>query len=419
MTKRVALVGGCRTPFVKAGAQFKDASFLDLGVHVAKQCVERLGLDPRRDIEEFIFGTVLLDPRAPNYAREVVLRAGLPASIVAHSISNNCISGLVAATMLSEGIQTGRITRGLAGGSESMSRPTLTFSTRGERFFLALSRARSFGEKLAILSSFRPSMVMPVPPSPKEPSTGLTMGQHCEITAKEFGITRDAQDKRAFQSHMNGARALRDGILGQEIAPLHGVSGDTLIREDTSLEKLSALKPVFDRSGKGTLTAGNSSALTDGASMVYLMEESAARSEGREVLGFIEGVEYAAISPDQGLLMAPGLAVPRLLNRKGLTIKDVDYFEIHEAFGAQVEANMTVWEKGWARYPELAPIGRIPEEKINVNGGSLAIGHPFAATGGRLMLSLANQLKRSGKKRGLISVCAAGAMACAMLIVRE
>lgn len=197
---------------------------------------------------------------------------------------------------------------------------------------------------------------------------------------------------------------------------MDGVDRDNLIRADTSMEKLAKLKPVFDRSDKGTLTAGNSSALTDGASAVLLMSEQQAKNQNRQILGYIEHCEFAAIPAENGLLMAPGLALPRLLQKTNLKISEVDYFEIHEAFGAQVAANLLVWEQGWSKYPELKAIGKIPEEKINVNGGSIALGHPFAATGGRLITSLANQLKRNGKKTGVISVCAAGAMACAMLI---
>ena len=414
---RVAIVGGCRTPFVRAAGALKELSFLDLGIHVTKALVRRLNLDANC-IDEFIFGTVLLDPRLPNFAREVILRSGLPASISAHAISNNCISGLVAATMLSESIRSGRVKVGIAGGSESMSRPTLTLKSKAEDLFLRLARAKSAVERLKLLLSYRPSYIFPQPPSPKEPSTGLTMGQHCEITTKEFSIARAAQDAVALRSHQRASRAQNDGILGTEIEPLNGVIKDNLIRGDTTLEKLAKLKPVFDRSDKGTLTAGNSSSLTDGASVVCLMSDEEAKKQGKEIIGYIEGVEYAAIAPADGLLMAPGLSLPNLFKKHNLSVASVDVFEIHEAFAAQVLANQSVWENGWQKFPNISPIGKIPDEKINVNGGSLAIGHPFAATGGRLILSTVNELKRRGAKKGVISVCAAGAMGCAMLITR-
>ena len=415
---RVAIVGGCRTPFVKAGGVFAKHSFLDLGIHAVKGAVGKLKLDPA-SIDELIYSTVLLDPRIPNAARELVIRSGLPASIPAHFISNNCISGLVALNMIGEGIKAGRIKVGLAGGSESMSRPALSLRPAAEKFFMNLARARSFGEKAKALLGFKMKYIFPLPPSPKEPSTGLTMGEHCEISAKEFSISRNVQDEIAYRSHKNAASAQAAGKFADEIVSLDGVDKDNLVRASTSIEQLAKLKPVFDRSEAGTLTAGNSSALTDGASAVVLMAEEEAKRQGREILAFIEGVEFSAVSPNDGLLMAPGLAVPQLFERFGLSVENVDLFEIHEAFGAQVAANLHVWEKGWSRHPSMKPIGRVPEEKINVNGGSIALGHPFAATGGRLVLSTAQELKRSGKKSAVISVCAAGAMACAMLIRRD
>lgn len=415
---RVAVVGGCRTPFVKAGAEFKKLSFLDLGTHAVRGALERAKLKPEQ-IDELVFSTVLLDPRLPNAARELVLRSELPDTLPAHFISNNCISGLVAATFITDGIKTGRIRSGIAGGSESMSRPALTMHPKAEELFIALSRARSLGEKLSIVAQFRPKYLLPLPPSPKEPSTGLTMGQHCEITAKEFSIDRTAQDELAYRSHQNAAAARAAGYLSEEIKPLNGIDADSIIRKETTLEKLAGLKPVFDRSGSGTLTAGNSSPLTDGASAVVLMAEAEARAVGAEILGFIDAVEFAAINPDAGLLMAPGLSLPRLLQKNNLSIADIDFFEIHEAFAAQVLANLTVWEQGWDRFPDLKPVGSIPVEKINVNGSSIAIGHPFAATGGRLILSLLQQLRRTNTNSGVISVCAAGAMGCAMLLRRE
>ncbi len=415
MTAKVAIIGGCRTPFVKAAGVFAEKSFLDLGSHVVKRLVAKLKLE---SIDELIFSTVLLDPRTPNAARELVFKSGLSPSLPAHFVSNNCISGLVAATMGAEAIVSGRLKTVVVGGSESMSRPTLTLRRSGENLFLRLARARTLGQRFAILSGFRPGMLLPVPPSPKEPSTGLTMGEHCEITAKEFAIPRQAQDALALKSHKNAAIAQEGGVLAAEIEEFDGVDRDNLIRADTSLEKLSGLKPVFDRSAAGTLSAGNSSALTDGASALCLMADDEARKQGREILGYLEMSQYAAIDPKDGLLMAPGIALPKLISRAGLAVSDIDLFEIHEAFSAQVLANMSVWEKGWKKYPEIKAIGAIPDEKINVNGGSVAIGHPFAATGGRLILSLVNELKRRQKKVGVISVCAAGAMGCAMLIKR-
>ena len=415
---RVAIVGGFRTPFVKAGSALARYSFLELGIEVVKGAVSKLDLDPKR-IDEFVFSTVLLDPRTPNWAREIVVRSGLPLTIPAHSISNNCISGLVAANFVAEAIRAGRYKVGLAGGSESMSRPALSWKPAAERFFLRLARARSAVERLKLLTQYRPGFMFPIPPSPKEPSTGLTMGQHCEQSAREFEIGRELQDRIAFNSHQNAAKAQQAGLLSEEILPIGDVNADNIIRADTTMEKLARLRPVFDKSDRGTITAGTSSPLTDGASVVCLMAQDEAERQGREILAFLDDVEYAAIAPKDGLLMAPGLALPRLMHRNNLTVDQVDVFEIHEAFAAQVAANLKVWREGWRKFPEIKPIGDIPLEKMNVMGGSIAIGHPFAATGGRLLISAARQLKRSGKRTAVLSVCAAGAMACAMVLRRE
>lgn len=411
--RRVAIVGGARTPFVKAGTVFHDQTLQALGAHVLRATVERYQIKPET-LDEFIFGTVLLDPRTPNWAREILFAAGLPKSVYAHSVSNNCISGLVAITTVAERIALGRTQRGIAGGVESMSNPPLLFRDKAVKRFLKLMRARSLGDRAKLALGLRPADFMPNPPGVTEPSTGLTMGEHMEITAKELKIPRDVQDQIAFASHRNAAAATADGRLGEFIAPLGTVSKDLLVRADTSLEKLAKLPPVFDRSGAGTLTAGNSSALTDGASAVYLMSEAQALAEGREILAFLTEYEYAALDPKEGLLMAPALAVPRMLTRAGLTLESFDLFEVHEAFAAQVEANIRAWEQGW----RLPAVGKLNREHLNVLGGSIAIGHPFAATGGRIVLHLAAELKRRGAKRGLISICAAGGMAAAAILER-
>jgi acetyl-CoA acetyltransferase family protein len=415
---RVAIVGGARTPFVKAAGVFSAFSALDLGKHVVVSCVERLGLDPSQ-IDDLYFGTVLLDPRIPNLAREIVLRSGLPKTINGHFVANNCITGLVAAQVASEAISQGRVRCALAGGSESMSQPTLTFPRQGEEFFISLAKARKVSEKLKLMKRFRPGFVLPQAPSPKEPSTGLTMGQHCELMAQEFRIGREAQDELALRSHVQAAVAKNEGVLREQIVPLGGVAEDNLVRGDTSLEKLRTLAPVFDRGPSGTITAGNASALTDGASVVCLMSEELARSSGMNIYGYLDGIEYATVPPGDGLLMAPAVALPRLLKRHKLQVGEIDLFEIHEAFAAQVLCNLSAWERGWARYPDVQPLGDIPRDRINVFGGSIALGHPFAATGGRVLMNLCQALERKGMRRGIISVCAAGGGAAAALVSRD
>lgn len=412
---RVAIVGGVRTPFVRAGGVFSKYSALDLGKHVVVSCVERLKIDPST-VDELYFGTVLLDPRIPNLAREIILRSGLPKTINGQFIANNCITGLVAASAAADAITSGRIRAALVGGSESMSQPTLTFPRKGENFFFKLNKAKTLGAKLSLLTSFRPGFLAPQAPSPKEPSTGLTMGQHCELMAQEFAISRREQDEIALMSHQRAAEAQRDGTLQSQIAPLGEIKDDNLIRPDTSLEKLSTLPAVFDRSAQGTISAGNSSALTDGASVVCLMSEEMARQQGREVLGYLDGIQFASLPPGDGLLMAPALALPNLLARFGLQFDQVDLFDVHEAFAAQVLCNVKVWRDGWSRYPGIPLKGSVPYDRMNVAGGSIALGHPFAATGGRLLLSMCQALKKRGLKRGAISVCAAGGGAAAALV---
>lgn len=416
--QRVAIIDGVRTPFVKAGGVFGRMGALDLATEVTRALLARTPVKGQ-PIDEFVFSSVLLDPRLPNLAREVIYRSGLPLETAAHFVSNNCISGLLAASHVADGISNGRIGSGIAGGVESMSRPALALRPKAEEFFLGLGRARSLGQKLSLLAGFRPSFILPIPPSPREPSTGLTMGEHCELMAKEFSISREAQDQLASASHQNAARAIQQGVFEGQIVPVAGVTQDNLVRPDTSYEKLSKLKPVFDRSAAGTITAGNASALTDGAAAVLLMSEERARQGGLKPVAFIEAIEFAALPPEAGLLMAPVFALPRLLERAGVSIDQIDLFEIHEAFSAQVLANLEVWEKGWKRFPQLKSVGKIPAEKMNLNGGSVALGHPFAATGGRMLISLARDLERRNLKRGLISICAAGGMAGAALLVRE
>jgi acetyl-CoA acetyltransferase family protein len=414
---RVAIVGGVRTPFVKAGGVFSKFSTLDLGKHVVVGCVERLGIDPGR-IDELYFGTVLLDPRVPNLAREIIVRSGLPKSINGHFVSNNCITGLVAANAAAEGIRSGRIHAAIVGGSESMSTPTLTFPKRGEEFFIRLSRARSMGERLSLLTRFRPRFLAPQAPSPKEPSTGLTMGQHCELMAQEFGVSRADQDAIALRSHKAAAAAREEGVLAKQILPLGGVTEDNLVRGDTSLEKLANLPAVFDRGPQGTISAGNASALTDGASAVCLMSEGLAKEVKAPIIGFLDRIEFASLPPGDGLLMAPALALPKLMRQCGLQISGVDLFEIHEAFAAQVICNMQAWESGWSRYPEVQPLGELDRSKINVYGGSIALGHPFAATGGRLLLNACQALEDRGGRTAVLSVCAAGGGAAAAAVSR-
>lgn len=411
--KRVAIVGGMRTPFVKAGTVFRDLSQLDLSAHAVQGLLEKFTIDPEK-VELLVWGRVLHDPFISNLAREIVFELNLPESIRAYLVSNNCITSIHAATDVADAIRLGRIEVGIAGGVESMSTVPVLFGRQASRLFLEAGMAKSTGDRLKTLLKLRPRHFKPVPLSFKEPSTGLTMGQHAELSAKEWGVSRAEQDEIALRSHLRAAAATADGRLKEEIHPLRGIDRDPIVRADTSRERLASLKPVFDTSGRGTLTAGNSSPLTDGAAAVLLMSEEAARQQGLEPLAFIRAVEYAAIDPRDGLLMAPALAVPRLLRRCGLTLAEMDIVEMHEAFGAQIATNLSAWKKGWKE----EAIGEVDPERLNPLGSSIAVGHPFAATGARILTTLANEMHRRQARYGLVSICAAGAMAAAVILER-
>ncbi len=370
-TPRVAIVAGGRTPFIKVGKTFKDLGPLKLACHTVSGLLERHDVD-RTSLEAIAFGVVIPEPGKPNLAREIILGTGLPASIEAQTISSYCITGLRTLTVIADAIANDRIEVGLAGGVDSLSHSS--------------------------------------PDTFREPTTGLNMGEHTEITRKEWDISRERQDEVALASHRNTVGAREK--LSAEILPLLGEERDSGPRQDTSMEALAALRPVFEKDG--TLTAGNSSPLTDGASAVLLMSEERARREGREPLAFIRAMQYAALHPEEGLLMAPAIAVPRLLERTGVSLGQVDLIEIHEAFGAQVLANVKAWEQGW----KGEPTGSVEWEKVNVSGSSIAVGHPWSATGGRIVTTLANEMARRDSRMGLVSICAAGGMAGAFLLER-
>ena len=410
---RVAVIGGARTPFAKAGTHLRQRTALELGTHSVDGALAKLDLDPGL-VDQLVYGIVTLDARVPHLAREVNFASLLPDSVRSITVTDNCITSVTAIESLHDAITTGRARVGIAGGVESMSNPSVLWSRNATRVLSDLQGAKTAGDKARILSRFRPGDFVPRPPGLAEPSTGLSMGEHTEITVKEWSISRVEQDEIAYRSHMNAAAATDDGRLTAEIHPLDGISSDTIVRPTTSMDKLAKLPPVFDPTPEGTLTAGNSSPLTDGAASVVLMAESAASELGREPLAFIRSIEFAAISPDDGLLMGPGVAVPRMLRRVGLELDDFDLIEMHEAFGGQIAANLAAWEHGWKE----DPIGKVDRSKLNQLGGSIAIGHPFAATGARIVTQLANEMARRNARYGLVSICGAGATAAAMILER-
>jgi acetyl-CoA acyltransferase len=424
--RRVAIVAGCRTPFARSGTVFKDLSALDLATVCVRELVERTEVDPGA-IGLVAMGQVVPSVAAPNLGREVVLRAGLPRSVPGHTVNRACASANEAIAEVASAILHGHTDVGIAGGAESLSDVPILHSRRMSRVLVEAQKAKTIGARLATFGRLRPRDLVPRAPAIAEPSTGLTMGQSAEKMARENGISRAAQDEIAFASHRNAARAWEEGRLGGETCPVFAppayegaVSTDNLVRKDTSLEALAVLPPVFDRK-YGTVTAGNSSALTDGAAAVLLMSEERARAEGREPLAFIRSWAVAAVDPGGQLLMGPALAIPLALDRASRQLSDMDLLEMHEAFGAQVASNVQALEsRTWAREKlgRAAPVGRVDRERLNVNGGSIAIGHPFGATGARITTTLAREMKRRNAGLGLLSVCAQGGMGFAMVLER-
>ncbi len=410
---QVAIISGARTPFAKAGTSLRGRSALDLAAHAVNGTLEMSGLEPE-SVNELQFGIVVVTPRIPQFSREVCFASRLPGSVRALTLVDNCITGISAVSALSDSIRAGRAELGIAGGVESMSNPAILFREKASRIFVDMANTRSLRQRLALAAGLRPKDFVPEPPAIAEPSTGLSMGEHCELMVKEWGISRQIQDQIALRSHQRAHAATLDGRLRAEIHPLDGVDHDTLIRPDTTLDRLAALKPIFDRSPSGTITAGSSSPLTDGAAAVMLTTKAWAEREGLIPMAFIRDVEFAAIDPKDGLLMAPAVAVPRLLKRNKLKLEQMDLVEMHEAFAGQVACNLKAWAAGWKE----PAIGEVDTEILNPMGSSIAVGHPFGATGIRIVLTLANELKRRNGRYGLISVCGAGATAAAMILER-
>ncbi len=411
---RVAVVGGARTPFAKAGTSLKSHSALGLGAHSVDGVLEKYALDPAL-VEDLVYGIVVVDPSIPHMAREINFRSRLPSQVRALTVTDNCISGTSAIISIHDAIVAGRTSVGIAGGVESLSNPPVLFNKKASRAFLDAGAAKTTGARIRSLLRLRPWDFKPWSYGVEEPSTGLSMGEHTELTVKEWRISRQDQDEIAFRSHQNAYQATQDGRLTSEVHPLNDFDRDSIIRPSTNMEILAKLPTVFDRSPAGTITAGNSSPLTDGAASVLLMSERRAQELGYEPLAFIKDFLNVGIDPSDGLLMGPGIAVPRLLRRNGLDLEQLGIIEMHEAFGGQVASNLRAWEQGWKE----PAIGRVDYQILNPLGSSIAIGHPFAATGARIVTTIANEMKRSDIQYGLVSICGAGATAVAMLLERS
>jgi acetyl-CoA C-acetyltransferase len=410
---RIAVIGGQRIPFCRAHTGYARSSNHEMMTATLRALVERFELTGVL-LGDVALGAVIKHSRDFNLARESVLSSGLAAETPAFDIQRACGTSLSAALLIATKIANGLIDAGIAGGTDSISDLPIVYPDAYRSILLESARGRSFGQKVKPWMRLRPKHFKPSLPGVVEPRTGLSMGESMEVTARQWGIDRAAQDELALQSHRHAERAWAEGFYDDLVTSHLGVAKDNNIRADTSLEKLASLKPVFDRSDKGTLTAGNSTPLTDGSSAVLLAAESWARERSLPVQCYLTFGQEAAVDfvTQEGLLMAPAYAVSRLLDDAGLALQDFDFYEIHEAFAAQALATLAAWESESFCRDRLGrdePLGAIDRSKLNINGGSVAIGHPFAATGTRLLATLAKQLAISGG-RGLISVCTAGGM---------
>jgi acetyl-CoA acyltransferase len=423
--RRVAVIAGVRTPFAKAGTALRNLSAIELGKLCVAELLQRTEMEGQ-DVDALVFGTVVPSVIAPNIAREVSLLPMLPKGVESYTVSRACASANQAITAAADQIALGHHDVIIAGGAESLSNVPILHSRSMSDKLVALSRAKSLAQRLGIVSSIRPADFIPITPAIAEPSTGETMGQSAEKMAKLNHIQREEQDQFALRSHRMAAVGLEDGRLTAEMAPVwvpprfeQSLDTDNGVRKDTSIEQLRALKPVFDRK-YGTVSAGNSSPLTDGGAAVLLMSEEKAKVLGYKPLAFIRSYAYAALDPGEQLLMGPVLAAPVALQRAGLQLADMDLVEMHEAFAAQVLSNLKGLEsKAWAeRAGFTKPVGEVDRSRLNVMGGSISIGHPFGATGARILTTLCNELARRNGRFGLMTVCAAGGMGHAMVVER-
>jgi acetyl-CoA C-acetyltransferase len=411
--RRVAIVGGNRIPFARSNAAYATASNQEMLTSALEGLIERFNLHGER-MGEVVAGAVIKHSRDFNLTRECVLGSRLAAQTPAYDLQQACGTGLEAALLVANKIALGQIECGIAGGVDTTSDAPIGVSEGLRQVLLEANRGKTTGDKLKTLLKLRPRHLVPSLPRNSEPRTGLSMGEHCELMAQTWAIPRDEQDLLAVASHQKLAAAYAEGWHSDLISPFNGLTRDQNLRPDIDLDKLASLKPVFERGPRGTLTAANSTPLTDGASLVLLASEDWAKARGLPILAYLRDGEAAAVDfvdGAEGLLMAPVYAMPRLLARNNLSLQDFDYYEIHEAFAAQVLCTLKAWEDAEYCKTRLGlsqPLGAIDRSKMNVKGSSLAAGHPFAATGGRSVANLAKLLAVAGEGRGLISICAAG-----------
>ncbi|ROH93320.1 acetyl-CoA C-acetyltransferase [Stagnimonas aquatica] len=423
--RKVAIVGGSRIPFARSNGPYSHKSNQEMLTAAFKGVVDKFQLHGEQ-IGEVAAGAVLKHSRDFNLCRESVLSSGLSAHTPAYDVQMACGTGLQAAINIANKIALGQIESGIAGGTDTTSDAPIAVNDKLRKILLDANRAKTTGQKLAALAKFRPAMLAPATPTNGEPRTRMSMGQHCELMAKEWKIARADQDQLAYESHKKAAAAYDAGFFDDLIVPFGGLKRDNNMRADTTLEKLASLGPAYDKkSGQGTLTAGNSTPLTDGASAVLLASEDWCKARGVKPLAYLTHAQTSAVDfagpGKEGLLIAPAYAVPQMLARAGIKLQDFDFYEIHEAFAAQVLCTLKAWEsEDYCKNVLGLPgaLGSIDRSKLNVKGGSLAAGHPFAATGGRIIASLAKIIDENKGGRGLISICAAGGLGVTAIVER-
>ena len=424
--RRVAIVGGLRTPFVKAGTKYRDLSTLDLGAAVTNELLHRANLEAEQ-VDQVIAGAVVADVGAPNIAREIVMRCNMPASVDAYSVSRACATSTQAIVDGTRAILFGDADVVIAGGSDTLSKPPIMYDDKVVDALMAANAAKDLPSKLKAFTRLRPGDLAPRPPALADLASGLTMGAAAEKMARENGISREDQDQYAYESHMKAVAGWEAGIYADEVMAMpipprysDTVTQDGIPRADSTIEKLSSLRPAFDRK-YGSVTAGNSSPLTDGAAMVILMEEKMAKRLGFEVKAYIRSWAFAGLDPSWQMLMGPSFATPIALERGQLTLDEIDIVDMHEAFSAQMLSNLRAFESPeWAKkhLGRDEPIGKIDPEKLNLYGGSISLGHPFAATGARQALTMANELQRRDGGTALVTQCAAGGLGAALILER-
>ncbi|WP_261833504.1 acetyl-CoA C-acyltransferase FadI [Vibrio ishigakensis] len=423
---RIAVVAGLRTPFARQSTEFKDVPALDLGKMVVSEMLARTDIDPKL-IDQVVFGQVVQMPAAPNIAREIVLGTGMDVNTDAYSVTRACATSFQATANVIESIMAGSVEVGIAGGADSSSVLPIGVSKSLAANLLALSKTKTLSQKLKILKDFKLKDLMPVPPAVAEYSTGLSMGQTAEQMAKTHGISRQDQDALAHRSHSLAAHAWNEGLVRDEVMTAYPepyrswIDKDNNIRFDSTIEGYAKLRPAFDRQ-YGSVTAANATPLTDGAAAIMLMTESKAKELGLEILGFIRSYAFSATQVEKDMLMGPSYATPIALDRAGISLADLDLIDMHEAFAAQTLANLKMFASDKFAQEKLGrsqAIGEVDMDKFNVLGGSIAYGHPFAATGARMITQTLRELKRRGGGLALNTACAAGGLGAAMILEVE